>query len=295
MDDIRFYDRVLNADEINALYHEGGWNAQVEFVNIIEDQVVCKEDTVTFEVMAAGILPIYYQWQKDGINITAASNSVLILPNVQDKDTGEYRCIATNDYGTDTSNTAILTIEFSTPTIFTGDTSVLEYQVAIYSVMMQQDHLYEFLVDGGNIIDETENSITVHWGAAGQGFIKLIETSELGCIADTNILRVNIGNLGVNDIEEQKLSVYPNPSSGAACLRLVISDQACPAGGGGLTILDLYSISGQKIKRLLKEEKIPGTYEMEIEVRDLPAGIYIVRLVVGDFIRTKKLVLIDDN
>jgi hypothetical protein len=91
-----------------------------------------------------------------------------------------------------------------------------------------------------------------------------------------------------------KLQVFPNPCSGAARLRLVISDQACPAGGGGSTILDLFTISGIKIRRLLNEVKKPGTYEMEIDVSDLPAGVYIVRLKVGGNIATSRLILIND-
>jgi hypothetical protein len=84
-----------------------------------------------------------------------------------------------------------------------------------------------------------------------------------------------------------RLQVFPNPSSGAAHLRLVISDH-------GIVILDLYEISGKRIQRLLNEVKKTGTYEMEVDVSDMPTGIYILRLMVGDIIETKKLILIND-
>lgn len=46
----------------------------------------------------------------------------------------------------------------------------------------------------------------------------------------------------------------------------------------GIVICDLFEISGVRIKRLLNEIKTPGTYEMEIELSDLPAGIYFYQL-----------------
>ena len=81
-----------------------------------------------------------------------------------------------------------------------------------------------------------------------------------------------------------KFSVYPNPCSGATCLRYQINDK-------GYLILDLYSISGQKIKRLLNEVKMPGTYEMEIDLREMPPGVYVVKFIVGDLMETKKVVV----
>ena len=60
----------------------------------------------------------------------------------------------------------------------------------------------------------------------------------------------------------------------------------------GLTILDLFQISGFKIRRLLDEVMQPGTHEVMIDMRDLPVGMYIVRVQVGDIVITRKLVKI---
>jgi hypothetical protein len=80
-------------------------------------------------------------------------------------------------------------------------------------VETQQGRSYEFMVEGGNRIEGTENSVTVHWGKPGQGTVKLIETSEIGCDADTNTLKVTIGSTetGITNEVIQNLSVYPNP------------------------------------------------------------------------------------
>jgi hypothetical protein len=53
-------------------------------------------------------------------------------------------------------------------------------------------------------------------------------------------------------------------------------------------------ISGVRVKRLLNELRKPGTYEMEIDLSDLPAGMYFVRLHLGNEVITRKLVKIND-
>jgi hypothetical protein len=88
---------------------------------------------------------------------------------------------------------------------------------------------------------------------------------------------INDGRLGLN--------IFPNPCSGVARFRYQIKDKRS-------TICDLYQISGIKLKRLLNEEKMPGTYEMEIDVRDLPDGLYIVRLQTGNKSAVGKLLVV---
>jgi hypothetical protein len=82
-----------------------------------------------------------------------------------------------------------------------------------------------------------------------------------------------------------RLQVYPNPSSGAVRLRLVNSEQ-------GLVILDLFNISGQKIRRLLNQERMPGTCEMEVEMSDLQSGVYFLKLEVDGLVETEKIILL---
>jgi len=84
----------------------------------------------------------------------------------------------------------------------------------------------------------------------------------------------------------ESLCVYPNPCSGSANLRFTINEQ-------GFTILEVYEISGNRIKRLLDEEKSPGTFEMEFDLGDLPKGIYFITLKTCEGIQTEKLIKIN--
>lgn len=279
----------LNNDGINELIVTTENVLQVRefkfapsFTMDLNDQVACKNDSIAFEVIVEGSLPIDYQWQKDGINIQDATDSILILSQVQPEDGGEYCCIATNDYGTDTSNIAILTIEFAIPTNIIGPTNVLEYQVVLYSVAMQEGHTYEFIVEGGNKIDGTENSITIHWGPAGQGFVKLIEISELGCTADINILNITIGSFGIEDYETHNLSVYPNPFTTITTISYTLDKPIT-------VFMRFFNSQGQQVHEITQEQSV-GSQQVRWNAEGLPVGLYYFRIQAGDQVVAKKII-----
>jgi hypothetical protein len=87
------------------------------------------------------------------------------------------------------------------------------------------------------------------------------------------------------------LQNFPNPFNPST----VISYQL-PVSG--IVTLKVYDILGNEIATLVNEEKQPGTYEVEFdvtshsgEVRNLSSGIYFYQLRSGNFIQTKKMVL----
>lgn len=51
-----------------------------------------------------GSEPLLLQWQVNGTNIPAATNSILLLPNLRPADSGDYRVTAANRYGTNALN-----------------------------------------------------------------------------------------------------------------------------------------------------------------------------------------------
>jgi len=98
--------------------------------------------------------------------------------------------------------------------------------------------------------------------------------------------------------------IYPNPCEGAAHLRYQIRQRADavpdpPEGGNGsrsasgkkhYVILDFFSIEGMLIKRLMNEEMGAGEYEIEVDLSDLPAGIYFCRLKTSQQEATRKII-----
>jgi len=106
------------------------------------DQTVTEGDTATFTVTASGTEPLSYQWQKDGVNlsdggdISGATTDTLQIANCESSDEGNYRCVVTNDYGSDTSNAASLTVNPQTAIIdddFDSYASQSEFE-AVWSV-----------------------------------------------------------------------------------------------------------------------------------------------------------------
>lgn len=82
---------------------------------------------------------------------------------------------------------------------------------------------------------------------------------------------------------QNSIKLYPNPSSGFSNLQFVISEL-------GIVNCELFDISWVKIKSIINEKKMPGTFEMEIDLNDLPAGIYFYTLKTNDGIQTKKII-----
>jgi len=74
-------------------------------------QTVAVGNTATFSVVATGTAPLSYQWQQNGENIQgAASASYTTTATTLSDDGTTYRCIVTNDFGTVTSDQAVLNV-----------------------------------------------------------------------------------------------------------------------------------------------------------------------------------------
>ena len=66
--------------------------------------------TVTFSVTATGSDPLSYQWRFLGSDIDGATTNTLTLTNVQLSDAGEYVVFVNNDFGSELSAAAVLTV-----------------------------------------------------------------------------------------------------------------------------------------------------------------------------------------
>jgi len=77
---------------------------------------------------------------------------------------------------------------------------------------------------------------------------------------------------------------YPNPFKERTTLKYCVPDKARI----GLEVSDSYR---NKVKTLVKEIKDAGTYKVEFNAKGLVNGIYYYRLQAGDFIETKKMIL----
>jgi hypothetical protein len=78
---------------------------------------------------------------------------------------------------------------------------------------------------------------------------------------------------------------YPNPFNPTTMITYSIPKTS-------LTKLIIYDILGRQIVKLVNEVKTPGNYQVQFTATSLASGVYFYRLIAGDFIDTKKMLLI---
>jgi hypothetical protein len=165
IDELSLYNRALSSNEIAAIYNAG--SAGKCFTPMAPaittqptNQTVLTGGTATFSVTASGTAPLSYQWQFYGTNIVNATNTTLILNNVQLNQTGNYSVTVSNIVGSTNSANAALTVVL--PPVITQqptNQSVLSYNSASFTVAATGtgplSYQWQFngtnLVDGGNV------------------------------------------------------------------------------------------------------------------------------------------------
>jgi uncharacterized delta-60 repeat protein len=78
---------------------------------------------------------------------------------------------------------------------------------------------------------------------------------------------------------------YPNPFNPKSKIKFEISKLSEAK-------LIIYDVLGKEIVALVNEQLTPGTYEVEWDASNYPSGVYYYKLTTGDFVETKKMVLI---
>ena len=78
---------------------------------------------------------------------------------------------------------------------------------------------------------------------------------------------------------------YPNPFNPTTTFRYSIPTQS-------KVVVKVYDILGKEIATLMDEEKSVGTYEITWNATNLPSGVYFYQLKAGNFIETKKMILL---
>jgi hypothetical protein len=57
-------------------------------------------------------------------------------------------------------------------------------------------------------------------------------------------------------------------------------------------VIKVYDILGNEIETLVNEQKPAGSYEVKFDAASLPSGVYFSQLTAGEFIQTKKIILL---
>ena len=78
---------------------------------------------------------------------------------------------------------------------------------------------------------------------------------------------------------------YPNPFNPNSTIRFSINERVKVS-------LKIFDILGREISTLVNEEKAAGRYEVVFNANGLASGIYFYRLQAGNFVQTRKMILL---
>jgi hypothetical protein len=78
---------------------------------------------------------------------------------------------------------------------------------------------------------------------------------------------------------------YPNPFNPSTYIRYQVRSE------GWITIR-VYDLPGRLVEDLVNENQRPGEYTVTWNAGNFPSGVYYCRMVAGNFISTKKMILV---
>lgn len=128
------------------------------------------------------------------------------------------------------------------------------------------------------LLDNTQNIIitgTAYEIGMGYDIVTIKYNKNVGINNNNEILPAN-PNLYQN---------YPNPFNPSTTIEYSISKE------NPVSII-VYDIAGREVETLVNEVKRAGYYTVQFNASRLSSGIYFYRITAGDFVQTKKMVLI---
>ncbi|MBT8380687.1 MAG: T9SS type A sorting domain-containing protein [Ignavibacteria bacterium] len=132
-----------------------------------------------------------------------------------------------------------------------------------------------------DIVFTDENSGWIYGG--GGGTLTHIFRTTNGGVGGLVSVEDNQSKFKINNyILEQN---YPNPFNPNTTIKYQIPELS-------FTTIKVYDVLGNEVATLINEELSAGEYENEFDATDLTSGIYFYQLLTGEFIQTKKMVLL---
>jgi len=92
-------------------------------------------------------------------------------------------------------------------------------------------------------------------------------------------------------VEEKRIfdavfvDINPNPFISRATIKYIIPETQ-------RVTLGIYDITGRMVKKLVDKEVKQGSYTLDFENNEMSTGIYFIRLCVGNYVATEKLILV---
>ena len=118
--------------------------------------------------------------------------------------------------------------------------------------------------------------------------------NDMGAYGGPNAASWNIIVTGIDEDKNKEIQTpiefelaqnYPNPFNPSTTIQYSIKERSSVE-------LIMYDILGAQVLVLVKEEQDAGQYKINFDAEQLASGIYLYRLRAGDFVQTKKMMLL---
>ncbi len=221
-------------------------------------------------------------------NIIAACAMDLNLNNIQHPDAKVY-------YG---GNSTQFIVTYIHAYVHNSVTDYITFQIILYpngNIKYQYNNLLSASPLPPSIADDALIGIENIWGNKGisyrnNGAGGPIFSSPLALMFGINNQVLPVEQIKSGLVSEYKLEQnYPNPFNPVTIINYQLPIDSW-------VTLKVYNILGQEVATLVNEKQEAGRYEVEFDASSakggLSSGVYFYRLVAGEYVSTKKLILI---
>jgi hypothetical protein len=152
----------------------------------------------------------------------------------------------------------------------------------------------------GELVDQSGNVVAVINSTSNNPFI-LTAPSEGIYLVNAGYkdpdprawdsVSVDIALTGVGDNTTEPMLTYklynnyPNPFNPSTHIKYSVAENT-------FVSLKIYDVAGSEVATIVNREQAAGEYEINFNAADLTSGVYIYKLNAGDFVQTKKMILL---
>jgi hypothetical protein len=237
----------------------------------VNDNTVCTGSTVDL-TLTSYVGDIQWQISQNGTdwdNITDAINNTYTSGSLTAN--SWFRAVVSlGDCGDDVSNTIAVTISENP---VSGFTYVPNNQTITFTNTSSNASGYSW--DFGDSNTSTQTNPVHTYAAAGNYTVTLTAVNGV-CPNDEFEQVLNVTYVGIVDLEAN-IQINPNPSNGKFTIH---------TGRYDVSSLSIFTVNGQKIV-----ETVPNAREFEMDLSNMPKGIYFIEIISDEMKINKKLII----